>query len=214
MKSIIQFDSVHYREIRWKDIFYSAACSIQENHIPMGIVNTHGIAMLSDNMLTCQTLKLCLRNENRSFDLSTFTPIHQYLLEKQGIFIYQINITHYLGNSISQDYLRFIQSIINNVFDAVRKMFTYTCEHLSHRQYNHQCILTCDIVQNDIAEILIFLKKFQSLSCNSFNQIMFAIDILLTILNKIAKLSGARAIFDHHVLNLLFHLNYFQRFII
>lgn len=214
MLNLIQFNSKSYQAISWKSIFNSAGTAVSRDYQSLGLVNSTGLVMIADNVLSFNRIGLCFENEIDEVDSDHLLPVKMVMFDDSDILLFRLNHKNFFASE-SNLYTLFINKIIGNAFDAFQTIFSYTYEHLTKRQYNNQVITQMESVQLQFVDIHILFERIRFLLSNelSIEQCVFAISLLIQALDHLAKLAGARAILKNNVVELIFYLKIFQKFI-
>lgn len=208
-----QFQSKNYVAIDWKKIFSDALHEKNDTHTAIALLNSSGLVMSLETISEKSTCTLYNQNYSFSINGEQLIPISNYFLLKDGIYVYKINFFPHSNQSVKNNYLVFVNAIMNNIVVALTKILTYTQEHLSNRQHYNQKLYTLEIIKSDFADIGILQEILKNATLQTNDEIIFFLRITINILIKISKLSGARAILKNNVIHLVFHLKIFERFI-
>ncbi len=214
MKNTTQFQSECYIKVYWHDLFIQAGAYILQSNRKFGLVNSTGIAMIPNNFVLSDRIVLYCQNKIETLLLSELTPVANLFLKNSGISYFRLN-NYYHELSYSDIYVQFVKKIILNVSDVFNSIFNYTYKHLSKRHYDHKIISSIESVQNQFINCAILFEKTRNLLSSNIqlSQIQFIISKLLDALNILSKLGGARAVLKNNVIELMFHLKMFEKFI-
>lgn len=214
MLNPVSFQSERYIEIHWKTLFDAAAVKVSEASLPMGLVNSDGLVMVTDSIYSLARIGICFENDTVQVLHDHLDTVPFYLSDDSGILFFRLSFEN-ISSTVSHLYLKFINQIVCDVYDVCLKMFIYTYEHLGNRQYNNQSMQKIATIQCQFSETYCILESVKCVlsDCNSKEKVHCIIEDLLAILNQIARLGGARAILKNNAIELMFHLKLFQQFI-
>ncbi len=215
METCYLFDSIHYQAVSWKKIFETAGAAITKNKQPTGLVNSHGVVILTDSLFLFERTELCFENDSSEVDVNTLQLISMPLLENSDLYLFKLVIEKSDHSAVSKKYIYFLTHTIKNLYQYTQTIFLYTHEHLSKRKYGNIPISQIEIVQCDFTDIIIAFKKIES-SINTIvtvDDIIYLINILLEVLIHLSKLSGARAVLKNNVIDLIFHVQFFKKYL-
>lgn len=216
MKASENFYSSQYCEIDWKDIFYNAGISVLDDSVPLGIVNNNGLIMTTESILNLGRIKLCCSNGITEANADDLLSIHSQFLRQAGIFYFMLNNRErnfFLPSSV---YLDLIFKVVSLSFEACKKIFLYTHEHLSNRDYDGEPLIKIESIQMQLSVIIMLFENIAVLlnrNCD-FIQCMHLIDQMIECLTTLSKLGGARAILKNNAVELMFHLKIFQKYLL
>lgn len=214
MNNAIDYKSRHYEAVKWGKLFYFAGIVVSKNNMPIGIVNSNGLIMLSNNAFRFDKIELCFEDEVIEILSSDIKQVFIDVFNVTEISFYQIKYKKF-SEEKSNQYIKFILEVLNTVFKVTKNITVYTYEHLSERCHENKLLSKIELVQSHFSDIFILLSKIQCLILRTKNtdEAIFIIIKILKALKILSKLSGARAVLKNNVIELIFYLKLFQKFI-
>lgn len=217
MNNTVNFNSVYYKKIHFKNILKSAFVNETDDHKIFGLINAMGFAMIPETVFTTEDILLFSEIGRIKLPIINLTNKKNLLFSDLSVSFFNVGHNCKIYPVILSDsYNKIIKGVIHAIYKAIESIFIYTYSHLEKRQYNHQSITQIEAVQFEFSDIFILVERMRHFISPDLNMedSVFAMTVFIDILDKLSKLGGARSVIKGNAIELMFYIKLFQKFII
>lgn len=134
-------------------------------------------------------------------------------INAQNVTLAQINseMDFETNEDYHQQYIQQCQLFILSLLDETQKVLQYTVDHLRQRQFATENLLSNDLIQDTIAQIVSEVKASKLLltDADSILSLRVGAEYLHNALHQLTKITGGRALLKGNVVEILFYSQLF-----